>query len=815
MAEKNFGFLGSSFQQSLLKSIIEDKKYGEQIIDVIESKYFDNNSFRFIVENIKEIYKKYNKIPNYDTLSQKIILEMGTKESAMIHLDTIENIKENSQDSLLVRDEALNFCKQQNLKKELKKVQTIIDNGAFQEYHTIEGIIQKAMQVGLPPQESMDVFHDIDGALEEDNRNPIPTGVNGVDEALKGGLGKGELGVVLAPTGTGKSLPISEPVLTPHGWVENGSLKLGDQVIGSDGKPQYVIGVYPQGVRPIYKIEFTDGTYVNCDLEHLWSVNTLNMRSAKTRVKGESIYKPNNGYITMKTSEMIDKIKKRGRYNFRLPTTEPIEFESKEIMIDPYLLGLLLGDGSITNSGINISTKDDEIFENIKHHQLHTSFNEYERETESGVKTIKRIRFKNTVKKVLSHYELFNRKSNNKFIPKDFLYNSIDVRVGILQGLMDSDGCVDKRGLVSFNTVSENLANNVRELVLSLGGSVKINTKIPTYTHKGIKKIGRKVYNLTISFSNNIVPFKLFRKVNRYHNRKKYVNQKFVKSINFSHEEEALCIKVSNPDELYVTRDYVLTHNTTLLTLFSNTAYNNGFNVLQIFFEDNPGNIKRKHFTIWTGIDADEQPKRKEEVKTMVEDIKDSINATLDIIKLPSDSVTISEIKSRVRKHLSDGKKLDLLVIDYVDCISPERSAYGEEWKGEGSVMRSLEAMTDEFGIAIWTATQGNRESISSEVVTTDQMGGSIKKAQIGHVVLSVGKTLEQKEHNLATMTLLKSRIGQDGIIWSNCKFDNKYLIIDTESQTTLLGHQEEKEKSNATRAKDAFMKRQKMLNRE
>ena len=94
--------------------------------------------------------------------------------------------------------------------------------------------------------------------------------------------------------------------------------------------------------------------------------------------------------------------------------------------------------------------------------------------------------------------------------------------------------------------------------------------------------------------------------------------------------------------------------------------------------------------------------------------------------------------------------------------------------------MRSLEAMTSEFNIAIWTATQGNRESIASEVVTTDQMGGSIKKAQIGHVVMSVGKTMEQKEHNLATMTLLKSRIGRDGVIFQNCTFNNEMLIIDT-----------------------------------
>jgi hypothetical protein len=81
-------------------------------------------------------------------------------------------------------------------------------------------------------------------------------------------------------------------------------------------------------------------------------------------------------------------------------------------------------------------------------------------------------------------------------------------------------------------------------------------------------------------------------------------------------------------------------------------------------------------------------------------------------------------------------------------------------------------------------------------------------------VVLSVGKTMEQKEHNMATMSLLKSRIGQDGIIWNNCKFDNKFLQIDTESQTTLLGHREEKEKTDSNRAKEAFIRRQELLNR-
>jgi hypothetical protein len=154
---------------------------------------------------------------------------------------------------------------------------------------------------------------------------------------------------------------------------------------------------------------------------------------------------------------------------------------------------------------------------------------------------------------------------------------------------------------------------------------------------------------------------------------------------------------------------------------------------------------------------------------------------------------------------IADGFKIDLLTLDYIDCISPEKTNYNEEWKGDGAIMRQLEAMTSEFDIAIWTATQGNRESIKTEVVTTDQMGGSIKKAQIGHVVISIGKTLEQKEHNLGTLSLLKSRIGKDGVIFQNCKFNNEFLEIDTETQSTLLGYKNDQEEDKKNRAVEAY----------
>ena len=210
---------------------------------------------------------------------------------------------------------------------------------------------------------------------------------------------------------------------------------------------------------------------------------------------------------------------------------------------------------------------------------------------------------------------------------------------------------------------------------------------------------------------------------------------------------------------------------TTILTRFANTAFNMGYNVLQIFFEDNPKIIQRKHFTCWTGISPEELSDNKEKVLHKADEMKKN-GGRLILKKLASDEFTIAQIKNQVRKIMSEGINLDIVVLDYIDCVIPDRS-FNDEWKGEGSVMRKFEAMCHELNLVGWTAAQGNRSSISSEVVTTDQMGGSIKKAQVGHVIISVAKTLQQKELGLATIAITKSRLGKDGVIFENCTFDN------------------------------------------
>jgi len=246
---------------------------------------------------------------------------------------------------------------------------------------------------------------------------------------------------------------------------------------------------------------------------------------------------------------------------------------------------------------------------------------------------------------------------------------------------------------------------------------------------------------------------------------------------------------------------------TTILTKIANTAFNMGYNVLQIFFEDNPKIVQRKHFTIWTGIEPDNLANHKEEVITKITEIQETMSNKLILKKLASDTMTMNQIKNQVRKMIADGIKIDMILLDYIDCVLPEQSSK-DEWKAEGSVMRGFEAMCHELSIAGWTATQGNRSSISSEVVTTDQMGGSIKKAQVGHVIITVAKTLQQKEMNLATIAITKSRLGKDGVVFENCKFNNELLEIDTESSVTFLGFEEQKEEKNRDRVRELLEKR-------
>jgi replicative DNA helicase len=232
---------------------------------------------------------------------------------------------------------------------------------------------------------------------------------------------------------------------------------------------------------------------------------------------------------------------------------------------------------------------------------------------------------------------------------------------------------------------------------------------------------------------------------------------------------------------------------TTILTKIANSAYNEGYNVLQIVFEDMPDVIKRKHLACWSGVDLNDLVDNKEQVLSKHKEVTSNRTNDLKIRKFSSEGVTMQTIKSFVRHEISSGFKPDIIVLDYIDCVESTKH-YNDEWSGEGNVMRGFESMLSEFGLVGWTAVQGNRSSVSADVVTGDQMGGSIKKAQIGHFIMSIARTLPQKESGRATIAVLKSRFGKDGVIFEDCTFDNGKVVIDTESSQTFLGYEKTQE---------------------
>ena len=223
-SNKNFEYLGSGFQLQLLNQLIIDKEFARTIIDVLEVNYFESKYFKLIVQMVKEYYVKYEHTPTFDTLEQITKSELQQELASKIVIDTIKKIKDvNVEGGLFVQEKALKFCKQQELQKVMNKAQKIIDGGEFENYDKVEQLVRTALQVGQREDGQSDVFANLEEVLNEDYRHPIPMGIPGIDRLLKGGLAKGEIGVVLAPTGVGKSTLLTK--------ISNHAFNLGYNVL--------------------------------------------------------------------------------------------------------------------------------------------------------------------------------------------------------------------------------------------------------------------------------------------------------------------------------------------------------------------------------------------------------------------------------------------------------------------------------------------------------------------------------------------------------------------------------------------------------
>ncbi|MFI7353494.1 PhoH family protein [Streptomyces avidinii] len=360
----------------------------------------------------------------------------------------------------------------------------------------------------------------------------------------------------------GRAMPVFTKVLTPDGWRPIGDLQVGDLVVGSNGEPTPVLGVYPQGEKDIYRLTAQDGSWTLCCGEHLWTVRT---RDDKRRDKP---------WRVLETKDMIGNLRAAHARRYELPMlTAPVAFPEREVPMDPYALGLLLGDGCLTGSTTpSFATEDEELVR-----ALETALPGVVARHKSGPDyVLNRVKspgdvvtLENPVTRVMRELDLLGSRSHSKFVPDDYLFNTAEVRLAVLQGLLDSDGGPvtqrDRTCRIQYSTTSIVLRDDVIALVQSLGGVAYTRRRAAEGREQGTALAAhrRDAHVVDIRLPEDITPFRLARKRDAYHAAGGGGRpMRFIDSIEPAGREEAVCIQVAAEDSLYVTQDYLLTHNT-------------------------------------------------------------------------------------------------------------------------------------------------------------------------------------------------------------------------------------------------------------
>lgn len=362
---------------------------------------------------------------------------------------------------------------------------------------------------------------------------------------------------IFASFGLGKAQHVEDNILTPTGWSPIGKAMVGDSVIGSDGLPHKITGVFPQGNRDMYEVIFSDKSKVRCDYDHLWEVRTPSQVAADKKGVVKTAREIKNKGLSYEQGQ---------KKNF-VPIVKPIEFgrEKIDLPLDPYTLGVLIGDGSLTGWTPTISNPDAQVISNIvvpDGCKLNTIAI---KDGGCPVYSISGGRFVNSTNPLTSTLKelgLYGKKSELKFIPEIYLFSKPDDRLAILQGLLDTDGYCSGP-CIEFSSASMELSIGVAWLVRSLGGtSTEPTDEEAHYVKDGVRMPALNKHRVIIKLPDGVNAFRLERKQNSYNPIQRKNPRKTIVSMTEIGKHEAVCIMVDAPDHLYVTEGFTLTHNT-------------------------------------------------------------------------------------------------------------------------------------------------------------------------------------------------------------------------------------------------------------
>ena len=538
--------------------------------------------------------------------------------------------------------------------------------------------------------------------------NPItgvPTGFDDLDK-LTAGLQPADLIIIAGRPSMGKAQPLDAKIRTLDGWKTMGEIKTGDRLASVDGRPSRVSGIYPQGVKEIYRITFSDGRNTEVCEEHLWRVYYRSWKEPRVL-----------------STAQVKKMLTRKRYQNRLwiDHCSGNFGHSHSLPVDPWVLGTLLGDGNLKGTSIRFSTASTEMLENLSDCLGENYFlraaggwdyriiqtGNHRRPGRQGV-------WPNPLKEELKALGLWDIGAELKFVPDFYKLANKWARLAVLQGLLDTDGWAESWGSIRFATTSERLANDVVDLTRSVGGWASKHSRRNSYTYRGEKLQGRPSWVINIHHPRPELLFTLSTKKVRVESGKQRRRMPVIKSIELVRKAEARCIMVTHPEQLYITDDYVVTHNTALAINIAEHAALKG-NALKgkmtvaIFSMEMSGEQlamrmmsslgRIDQHKVRTGKLSDDDWPR---LISAVEILKD---AKLYIDDTPA--LTPAELRARCRRIKREGG-LDMIVVDYLQLMQVPGTTENRATE-ISEISRSLKAMAKELNVPVLALSQLNR----------------------------------------------------------------------------------------------------------
>lgn len=762
-------------EQCLLASMMLDKEIVGQVVQIVDRDAFYQADHQVLYDIIVKLYEANRPtdtvIVREELIKRQLLDEVGGTAYLAQLLNTVPSAAHGAHYATIVREKAM-------LRQLISASNDILRN-AYAPHESAEIVLDKAEKLIFDIAEKKvsgsvthleTVLHEVFETIENRGQRGLETGFFEIDEMLNG-LQKGEMIIVAARPSMGKAQPFDAGVLTPNGFKKMGDLRVGDALASIDGAPSEVVGIYPQGKRQVYRLTFADGRSTEACAEHLWRIHCRHWPEPRI----------------LSTAEVMELLqRKRYRNRLWIDTFAGAFGSDESLPLDPWLLGVLLGDGSLAGSSLRFSTADPEMLHRVEQAVgaemavTHASNYDYRIVQRNGAraKGVQGVT-PNPLKSALEALGLWDHSAESKFIPPNYLTASRESRTRLLAGLLDTDGWVEKFGSLRFSSCSEQLAKDVVALTRSLGGTASYYPKQTTYTHLGEKRCGQTSYVCNIQLPDPSALLLLKHKQDRLtaRQRKRRLN---IAAITPTRVTETQCIAVSHPTHLYVTDDYVVTHNTAFaMNLIEGIACDGGHPCAVFSLEMSKQQLAQRMLCSRGNVDAHKLRKgslTSQEFQKLAVTVGELAKAPIWVDDAPG--LTILEFRAKARR-LKMQHDIQVIMIDYLQLMDNPNAESRQQAIGE--ISRGIKAVARELMIPIVTLSQLNRGSEGRDGhrprMSDLRESGSIE--QDADVIALLHREdyyrLQEPDFvpdNIAEVIVAKQRNGPTGTI--KLTFDNK-----------------------------------------